>query len=376
MSEYQIQLNARQVIDIWVAEGLVKQDASSDIKHFIEEQNREKQLPLYLRTLMGGGAFFSSLFFISFLIRSEIIPYNSEIAHIIWGIFFIMLALFLGIKSNCNNTIVKHTFFLQTSFCLIGVGKALFVIGFATIFGGQDSNWGVTLAALIVTLATYNIYQLSIDRYLSSIAILTSVVVNIISINSDDKDYCLLAFNLFLANQLLIAALLFTYPKIKRQYTPIAYALASSIVLSVLCIELIPMLSTEAISFSPYLNTYLFSKTLFTIALIGLIIWAAGGVGKLKTEPVLIAVIGAILLGIFSTSGVILSICFMILGYGKHDKLLLLLGILLNPIFICLYYYNLKLTLMAKSWVLIASGFILLAGKSYLKLKGMDKERA
>jgi uncharacterized membrane protein len=105
-----------------------------------------------------------------------------------------------------------------------------------------------------------------------------------------------------------------------------------------------------------------------------LIGWAAGNLEKLKTEPLMLASLGAILLGIVSAPGVILSICLMVLGYAKHEKLLLLTGILLMPVFIFFYYYNLDVSLMAKSGVLVGSGVVLLVGRGYLAAKQLDRE--
>ena len=63
-----------------------------------------------------------------------------------------------------------------------------------------------------------------------------------------------------------------------------------------------------------------------------------------------------------------------VLGYAKHEKLLLLMGIFLMPMFLLLYYYNLDISLMTKSGILIGSGLILLAGRAYLVMKKLDRE--
>ena len=113
---------------------------------------------------------------------------------------------------------------------------------------------------------------------------------------------------------------------------------------------------------------------LLTAALIALIGWAAGGVEKLKSEPLSAAAAGALCLGIVSAPGILLAVGLMILGYTQHDKVALILGGLLLPLFLSLYYYNLDLTLMAKSGILIASGAVLLAGSVYMRYRGFDRE--
>jgi uncharacterized membrane protein len=64
----------------------------------------------------------------------------------------------------------------------------------------------------------------------------------------------------------------------------------------------------------------------------------------------------------------------MIFGYARHDRLLLVAGGLLLPIFLTFYYYNLDLTLMLKSGILIGSGLLLLAGRAYMHYRGLDRE--
>jgi uncharacterized membrane protein len=111
-----------------------------------------------------------------------------------------------------------------------------------------------------------------------------------------------------------------------------------------------------------------------TVALIALIGWAAGGIERLKSEALGVACLGAIGLGVVSAPGVLLSIGLMIFGYARHDRLLLVAGGLLLPIFLTFYYHNLGLTLMAKSGVLIGSGLLLLAGRAYMHFRGLDHE--
>ncbi len=50
------------------------------------------------------------------------------------------------------------------------------------------------------------------------------------------------------------------------------------------------------------------------MSLIILIGWAAGSLEKLKTEPLIFASLGFVLLDIISAPGVILSICLMVSG--------------------------------------------------------------
>jgi hypothetical protein len=369
MSKYMTNINALQLLEALQKAGMVEASQSVLLGQFIQTQQQEKELPLYLRVLVGIGAFIASFCFIQFLEISKIINFDSEAGLIFWGLIFVGAALFLAKTSGGKNNTVKHSFLIHSSFCAMGVGKILFVIGFAQMFG-RDAGWGITLAALIITAITYNVYRMSIDRFLSALAIFTSLLINIVSeqyfVTSVD-----IVLNAFLFIQIILAAVLLTHGRVKRDYIPLAYAIAFS-----LCITVIFFAVESKIGYWRNLQSYslTFINAILTLSLIALIGWAAGNLKKLKTEPLILASIGSVMLGIISAPGVILSICLMVLGYAKHERLLLLMGILLMPLFIFLYYYNLDISLMAKSGVLIGSGIILLAGRVYLAAKKFDRE--
>jgi hypothetical protein len=200
----------------------------------------------------------------------------------------------------------------------------------------------------------------------------------LVNISADDRYFGICAGtvpNLYFFVQIILAAILFTSGKIKRDYIPLAYAAAFS-----LCIMVIFFAagSKPSCFLGWFWKTRHYGMTfinaLLSLSLVVLIGWAAGSAEKLKTGPLMLASLGAILLGIVSAPGVILSICLMVLGYSKHENLLVLMGILLIPVFVFLYYHNLDSSLIAKSGILIGSGIVLLAGRGYLALRRSDKE--
>ena len=96
MSKYMTNITARGLLSSWLNAGLVPQSESAQLEGFIVSQQQEKELPLYLRILVGIGAFIASLCFIGFLSVSKIINFNSEGGLIFWGLIFVGAALFLA----------------------------------------------------------------------------------------------------------------------------------------------------------------------------------------------------------------------------------------------------------------------------------------
>lgn len=370
MSNYMVTFNAEQLLEAWQKVDIINSNDLGRLRHFIQAQQPPKELPLYLRILVAVGAFIASLSFIGFLKISKIIRLDSPYEMIFWGMFFVVVALFLAKISKDKDKIVKQSLFMQVSFCSIGVGKIFFIFGCAELLDKVMGGWGVTFATFILTLATYHIYQMSIDRFLSTLAVFVLLLINILS-----ERYFAISIesilNLLFFIQIILAAILLTDGSLKRDYIPLAYATACS-----LCIMII--LFTFASKFVYWENkqpySLAFINSILALSLIGLIGWVADDWVKLKKEPLALAVLGAVILGILSLPGVILSICLMVLGYAKHEKLLLLMGILLMPMFMFIYYYNLDISLLAKSVTLVTSGMILLAGRIYMSSRKLDQE--
>lgn len=363
MSKYMTKYHAADLLNTLADEGLTERN--QELSDFILSQQQEKELPLYIGVLIGIGAFIASFCFIGFLGAAKIISFKNETDLIIWGLIFIAAAIGLQQLAGPDNT-VKHSFFIQSSFTSMAVGKMLFVFGTAKI---MDSGWGASIAMLIITGVTYHIYRMPIDRFLSSFAVIFSILMNIL-VDQKVSGARELLFNGFFLLQIASAAILLTHGKVKRDYIPLSYAFVFSLCASILFL-------TPQAKFGYWQHKELihlaFVNIVLTGGLIALFGWAAGGMEKLKSPALVLASSGAVLFGLVSAPGIIFAIGLMILGYAKHDKLLITLGGLLIAIFLFLYYYNLDISLMHKSGILLGSGILLLVGRLYLQYKGWDK---
>lgn len=363
MSKYMSQHTASELLENLSAKGLIN-DGDEDINRFIIEQQQDKELPLYLRALVGVGAFIASLCFIGLIaIGMEI---REEEGLVVAGLVFILLAIGLQ-KLAGNGHTIKSSFFMQSSFALMATGKSLFTFGMAEIL---DSGWGATIALLIITVATYHIYRMSVDRFLSTFAVFFSILVNVLW----DREFSgsrELLLNGFILLQILGAAVLITNVKIKRDYIPLTYGLLFS-----LCASALFLASHSKFGYwrnEEYISP-VFVSLMFTVSLVATIAWVVGGFRKLNKDAPRLACLGAVLMGVVSAPGIILSIILMVLGYAKHEKIMVTMGALLVPVFLFFYYYNLDVSLMEKSGVLVGSGITLLVARFYIGFKGWDKE--
>lgn len=339
---------------------------NSDLIDFIIAQKQEKEMPLYLKVLIGIGALIASICFIVFLAEANIINFNDEFSLTAWGFMFVVAAIALQRFAGSSGTSI-HSFLVQSSFASMAVGKCLFVIGFQ---GLMNSDWGISVALLVITAVTYHVYRMSLDRFLSTSALLLSILANII-IDTAVSSSRELLYNSFFLLQLLVITFLSSSSKIKHAYTPLAYAFIASICASVLFISSQSEFSdwSEQANIRPF-----FANGVLALSLITLMSWAAGGIHKLKQESLICASLGIIVLGFVSIPGVMVSIGLLILGYAKHEKSLIAMGIMFMPLFLFHYYYSMDISLMQKSMILVGSGILLLLGGFYINYKGWSKE--
>lgn len=319
--------------------------------------------PWFVRLLMVFGAWIASIFFILTMFLIEILKSGTSV--FICGLFWIIGSLFL-----------RHT---SKQFFLIQLALSISVAGHLMVFGGLAEIFKDPLISIIaaITLAVvlYIPYQDSVHRFLSPLSALTAIVFWI----HDEKYYSL--FHLLLAFELLMTAILFTNPKIKSIFRPLAYAFAVSIPGTLLLIllgspENFLLRVLFSSSFWVKNSEILIDKLTFAIGLIWLYQWAAGGLEKLKKDPIRFGVIATIFLGLISTPGILAALWLMILGYTLRDRILIGLSIAFFPIFISLFYYDLDLTLDIKAYILLGSGIIFLVVRSSLKkfkLEEMEK---
>ncbi|KLN61800.1 hypothetical protein WH96_05770 [Kiloniella spongiae] len=358
------QISAADLVEHLATKNLITD--RDDINSFIQDQEQKPDIPIYLKILSGIGAFIAAICFIGFLMLIEIISFNNTETALITSIIFIAAAIGLYAFTAEDSSTGKN-FFLQVSFALMGTGKFLFI--FATVEWFGESLLAIALSSFFITTLTYPFYRLNVERFMSSSGVLIVILLNILW----ENDIVLppdIAFNLFVLLQLMVAGFLLLHPRVPALFQPLSQALIVSLSISVLFLS-----SHNEFNYldSPLFISPLISNILFAIALVLLIIWAAGGKEYVKHEAVIVGIIGSIFLAILSAPGILLSLSLMIFGYARHDRLFTLLGFLLLPVFLWLYYYNLDITLLQKSIVLVTSGGVMIAGKFYLKLRGWDR---
>ena len=230
----------------------------------------------------------------------------------------------------------------------------------------SDNGWNYSIGIFFATFGSYFFYDR--DRFLSLFALLLSILINLEDANSDNLREILI--NGYFLIQFICVFILFITPKISRKYFAIAYSFVFSLSVTVLLITI----KTVFLNDEDYgWITWGFTNLILSVGMILLIYKILGKRSKMTNKAFLLASLGVVLLGAISSAGIIFVIFLMILGYWRHEKILLVLSILLMPIFLISYFYNLDLLLIQKSIVLVLSGILLFGVRFFINKISWDE---
>lgn len=376
MLEYQAQYTIPGLLARLQSEGQLEDREKAS--EFIRKLHTRDDPPLYLRALIGLGAFISSLFLLGFLVASELLVSGHLLP---WGLGFIAAAFGLWKRSQKErDASFLKTFLAVLSFTWMAAGKILFVVDLSEAFG----EWGAFFGLGLVTAATYFVYRLTIDRFLSCLGVCCAFTAAIfeqgIYGSGGRGDLTHMAAEYIIPNGLSLCGLatleacLAAYllsGRAGRKFLPMAYALVGGLVMNVFLLTLEGPELEESSGF-PFVMVL---GLLLAVGLIALTARAAGGRRALRSPRLLAAMLGTLACGFFISPGILLGACLLVYGYGHHDRLLTAFGGLVMPVFLFLWYYDMELTLTEKSAVLLGSGLAMLAAR-FLFCRGEAGEEA
>jgi hypothetical protein len=372
------EITAERLLSQLSAEGLLDERGEAEFRRLALERRNLKEPPLFLRITLALGAFLSTVFLVTFLFAAQLISDRNGAGMAAWGVVFMAAAAGLyRLKPGGDG--VGQAWLLQLSVSAMLTGKALFLMGAMIVLAPHYDpriGWMLTGVAAAVTVVVYPAFPASVDRFLSAFVTLMLALFAIVNDEMRGRIPAAILPGWFIA-QLIAAAAIFACGWGERVLRPAAYAL----IVSLCAITAFWGFHSEIFYWtgsgawtSHYGPRTLEGTLALALALMALIVWAAGGVKELRSEPVALACAGTALLASQSAPGVLLSIGLMILGHARRDHLLLVGGAVLLPTFITLYYYNLNLDFVTKSGVLIGSGAVLLGGRAYMRLRGWDSK--
>ncbi|MDX1520813.1 MAG: DUF4401 domain-containing protein [Anaerolineae bacterium] len=331
----------QEVLEHLVAEGLITAAGSTRIAD-LSDTPSEAATPWYIRGLIGLGGWFAALFFIGFLTVAEIIT-DSTGAMIVGAIFCVVGVGIKGIRPT-------SVFAGQLALAISLAGQLMFIFG----FWDKTNNVPLTIIVTIgLETLLFIFYADKLHRFLSAVVICWALFWLFIDLEVADLSHLLV---ILLAGGTILLwhfqARLVTSP-LSPYFRPLGYALP------------VALFGFLLLSFTDdydikwwWLSAVGLLAALYYLEYLVLdhhrISW--------RTTPVVWVLTGTLLLLIpaIQTPGILAALIVLLVGYYRGNRLLLGLATAFLAIFLIGYYYNLELTLLTKSFVLMGTGLILL----------------
>lgn len=306
------------------------------------EESGKRSTPWYVAGLVGIAGWVAAAFLIAFLSLIGFIDSSSSML-ILGGIF---CASALGIKYIRDDEIFSS----QLAFALSLAGQGL-------IIGSQfDSSTVLQIVTtiLIIEGLLFILYPDGLHRLISFFAIVVAIAVQM-------AEWSIEAYFPLLVLVLAGAGLWIWYQHLPLLASRVrAYVKPLSLGLPIAALGLCFLqLTNFGLTDGPWwgaglgMGVMLLILGRFVLQELDLPIFSAAG------AIVLIAVV-ILMVPSYKTPGVMASMLVLALGFWRKEHILTGIGVAGFGLFISFYYYNLELTLLVKSFILIGSGAALL----------------
>lgn len=343
----------REVLGALEAEKLSDSGTAGRFEKAVDELYGKpaKTNPWFLRVLVGTGAWVASLFLIGFIFATGMAKSGGAWAFM--GIIFIAGAIFLRKIGEEGGD-----FFSQLSLAgsLCGQGMVIIGTGMVTDSGEAGALCGIILAILMPWL-----YPETVQRFMSGILFAgsISVLTSLLKVPQSHPISLLLAAGV--GGWMLYQDRVSIDTNYANAFKPVGYGLVISAVVMLVA-------DSFHLGWARFgVLTMILTVGLGLLAL--LLAWIiVRDMNGSREKPVawFLPLAGIVVVCAMTTSapGIIGAIGLLTLGFFRRDKVVMALGIACLGLFLSSYYYNMGLTLLQKSEILVLCGAVLLIARA------------
>ena len=306
----------------------------------------EPASPWYVKLLVGFSAWVAAILLGTFFGMANLI--DSGQSSLIWGAILTLSAIglcwWLG----------RSIFWGQLAFALSLAGQGLLIAGFAW---DSPSTLSVLLFILVLEFVLFLIYPDTLHRFFSLLAIAVALTYLFYDQKIADVVHLLTLLTAFGTLVLWQHTWRVQMSRWSAFHTPLGFGLP----ISLFGLALLPILN-DFTDIYPARWWWLSSIILALacaylawriLAELALSPFSRLGLGVLLTLALL-------LVPAWGTPGILAAVLVLGVAFWRRNALLLGLAILFLLFFLGFYYYNLNLTLLVKSYILMGAGVILL----------------
>lgn len=262
-----------------------------------EGDENSRSVPVAFKILTGLGALLTAAFFVAFLAEADFISFDSAAQLAAFGAILIMAAIWLFLWQSKQSGVIG-VFGSQVAFLLMISGKGLFILSFLENMHGDEGYFAAGFGMAVTTAITYPFFREPAERFLSVVA------TGMLFVRGIHEGGAAWTEALFVLT--VISGIGATLVRIK---TPRAYA---------------------AIGYGGFVTLCLY----FLLSSYDSV-WSW-------------------------TGGFLAAIGFLILGHERQDRVVTALTCAFFAAYLSRFYYELDVTLLDKSIMLMVSGAVLL----------------
>lgn len=331
-----------RVIDQLVTEQWLAPASREAIAATVAAQT-ERGTPWYIQGLIGLSGWVAALFFIGFLGILGVI--DTEIPQLVAGLLFCAGATSLAWATR------RSIFAGQLTLALSLAGQGLFIAG---LHGLTDSIPATLLGVIIFEIVLLALYPDTLHRFISGLLIAGALLYLFVDLEWEELTHPVVVL-------LMVATVLiwhyeswFLTGPLAAFYRPVGYSLP----LATFAFLVISLTDGSGIDY------WWLSAVGLLVVLLYLAYQILTEQGLSWQQPLALGLFAGILLLMipaYQTPGILAALIGLLLGFQRGNQLLLGLATAFLALFLIGYYYNLEISLLTKSYILLGTGVILLA---------------
>lgn len=354
------QASLQQVVDSLTNEGLLQQDQVGQATAVANSLSGVQ--PWYVRTMVGFGAWLSSLLLIGFVGG---IGLAAKGGFVIIGLGLMVAAVILRQRSD-NDFMVQST--LATSLA----GQGLLAYGIAEVTGGND--WEVVLmAAIPISTALFFLFPDRIHRVISVLIATTSLSILIFAWDLNFVvPFMGPAFAAFFVLLYKCQARIMGNGRgalVRPLMTGLMLTAFGYLMLTT--IYILPEVRVDEVFYPrPWISTVLLGALFFYV---GSLIWPQLSRDSNRNDSyVLYGLMLLIVIAAWANPGLLLALIVTMLGAASGNRSYIGAGIGFLVVFTGAYFYGIEISMLTKSMTLVASGVAVLLAR-WILLKTMQE---
>jgi len=329
----------------------LREDDGEAIASRMEKRDEAPKDLIYIRILSGIGAWVASLFLIGFLGASTMITGGG--GAIVCGVLLLTAAVFLGRK--CTST-----FPTQLSLAFAFAGNIMVVGGLMELLLRSHSSGNEILVLLlshaVVCTTIYILFPSVVYRFVAPLAL---VIIATVWVTVEVELFWVM--HLLIAGELFLLGVLLLHTRRTAFIQPLLRSTATMLPATLFFMNLTQgaMLDWHIWKMVPQ-NAMIPASAMLAAGVIYMLSRLTGGPQQFGKPWLIVAMVATLLLGFFTTPGVLVAVGLLIAGYAFGDRALTTLAYLFLPCFLVVFYYAMNVSLAQKSGMIAGSGLILL----------------